>query len=84
MNCDPHASLTKDERKALLRVRYAGRYDPNGVIATLSEGREEQRASRGIIPHEVWLRLQARGWITSIPIRLTDAGRDALDRDVNK
>lgn len=75
--------LSKVERAALLRCRYAGRYDdlrnPNRDRGTTEEHLEEQAASRGSVPHTMFRDLAKRGLLTDgARHRLTDAGRNAL------
>lgn len=76
--------LTKSERAALLKCRYAGRYDtlldPKRKRATREEAAEEQAASFVTVSVKTFARLTERGLITPAPrSRLTDAGRAALE-----
>ncbi len=73
------------ERAALLRCRYAGRYDnlldKDRQRPTLEESLEEQKADRVRVPSDVYPRLVTRGllaWRVGGGARLTDAGRLSL------
>jgi hypothetical protein len=75
------APLTEEERAALLRVRYAGRYDLPSWSATDEEERKaEQWAMHIPVDKATYLALTERGFIAGWPMRLTDAGREALAR----
>lgn len=69
---------------ALLKCRYAGRYDnlgsPNRIRATETEAKEEQKAASIRINKETWILLGARGLIvrTGGQVRLTKEGFETL------
>ena len=73
-----------EERAALLRCRYAGRYDD--LMAGRAgypedEALDEQAAASVVVPRSVYSRLIARGLVAyrgGGGLRLTQAGRDAL------
>jgi hypothetical protein len=75
-------TTSKQERAALLKARYAGRYDSRASWAkrraTPAEAMQEQEASFVRVPPACYPALIKRGLVTPPPIRLTDAGRARL------
>lgn len=71
--------LTKTEVAALLRVRFAGRMDNPSQRGTDEEYREEQWAMYRVrVRLSAYSKLMQRGLVAGNPMRLTDAGREAL------
>jgi hypothetical protein len=75
--------ITKTDRAALLKCRYAGRYDDltaRSAFATPpEEAAEEQAASSVRVEHKTWHKLRTLGLVEFRGgMRLTDAGRAAL------
>jgi hypothetical protein len=73
------AKLTEMQVAALLRVRYAGRYDELGRSRGTAEEYSQEQWAQGVqIDPLTYLDLRKRGMISGVPMRLTDAGRAAL------
>lgn len=77
--------ITTQERTALLKARYAGRYDNLGARLPYpkDEAVEENAVTRMSVPRRVYVALVERGLLAfkngnEACFRLTDAGRDAL------